>query len=184
MAETAESKWSQLPKDLLHNISKTFNTHLDVISVRSVCSSWRSSIPPFKKNPPLPLNLPFPIAPNPALNPNRRGHFSLTQSTIYILQNPNSSKSTASASKPWLIRVEETRRGKLRPLNPLSRILTENTPVAYPKSLNLLDTRISEIGKQSPPLGFGTSSFLFFYGIILFSYSDLCVNFERTRLSL
>ncbi|KAM7506446.1 hypothetical protein LguiA_016899 [Lonicera macranthoides] len=152
MMETAESKWSQLPKDLLLTVSEIFSTTspLHILILRSVCSSWRSSVPPtpFLKNSSLPLNLPFPIAPNPALHPQRQGHFSLTKSTIYILQNPNLSNTSTSIppdSKPWLIRIEETREGKLRLLTPLSRIFSYL--VGYPKSLNLQDTRVTEIGR-------------------------------------
>ncbi|KAE8009938.1 hypothetical protein FH972_006343 [Carpinus fangiana] len=39
--------WSGLPKELLEVIGKILDSRLDVLRSRSVCSSWRSSIPPF-----------------------------------------------------------------------------------------------------------------------------------------
>ncbi|KAA8547562.1 hypothetical protein F0562_003991 [Nyssa sinensis] len=152
MADLDTVQWSQLPKDILTMmIAKGLNTRLDNLRLRSVCSSWRSSVPPFKKTPPLPLTLPFPIAPNPALNRKRRGHFSLTESTIYLVEpprkNPKSNTSKSKTSSGWLLRVEEAENGKMHPLNPLSKIMTEHVLKTFPKSLNLLNFRITEIGK-------------------------------------
>ncbi|KAK3018052.1 hypothetical protein RJ639_005177 [Escallonia herrerae] len=93
---------------------------------------------PLLSSPPLPL--PFPISPNPHLHRLRRGHFSLSDSTVYLLQ-------PLTTSKAWLIRIEEDgKNGKFRPLNSLSRTLSEHVPKSFPKVLNLLNFRVTEIG--------------------------------------
>ncbi|KAK2988252.1 hypothetical protein RJ640_028636 [Escallonia rubra] len=146
MSDSVESRWSHLPSNLLHSISKLLDTRADTLRLRSVCAAWRSYIPPFKPTyPPLPPTLPFPISPNPHLHRLRRGHFSLSDSTVYLLQPLTTYKSTIS--KAWLIRIEDGKNGKFRPLNPLSRTLSEHVPKSFPKVLNLLNFRVTEIGK-------------------------------------
>ncbi|XP_019242788.1 PREDICTED: putative F-box protein At5g60060 [Nicotiana attenuata] len=55
--------WSDLPKELVERIGKFLDTHIDVLRLRAVCSTWRSSLPPFKNSPSLPLKLQVPIIP-------------------------------------------------------------------------------------------------------------------------
>ncbi|KAH7852498.1 hypothetical protein Vadar_025557 [Vaccinium darrowii] len=184
MAETttetpaATDLWYRLPADILQSIAKRLNYKANAASsssspnrinalglLRSVCKSWRSSIEkPSSSSLLLPLTLPFPIVPNPYLNPNScRGYFSLTQSTIYFLLQPlppSSSSSllhgttTNTGGCCWLLRVQEppsqnNNRCKIyHPLNPLSKLGAERVPkAAFPESLNLLDVGIVEIGK-------------------------------------
>ncbi|XVF76377.1 hypothetical protein PTKIN_Ptkin13bG0261700 [Pterospermum kingtungense] len=48
--------WTQLPPELLALLANCLDTRFDVLRFRSVCSSWRASVPP--KLYPLPINLP------------------------------------------------------------------------------------------------------------------------------
>ncbi|KAF7142959.1 hypothetical protein RHSIM_Rhsim05G0073700 [Rhododendron simsii] len=153
-----QQQWSLLPREILITIAKCLNkttataARVDTLRLRSVCKSWRSSIPTFKQQQEtlhFPLSLPFPISPNP--NHNLRGRFSLAQSSIYFLQpapSSPSSSSSKSSSLPWLLRVEEkdADKGRWKPLNPLSKVSTDSIPKWFPKSLNLLDLRFSQIG--------------------------------------
>ncbi|TYI43958.1 hypothetical protein ES332_A01G203600v1 [Gossypium tomentosum] len=53
--------WSRLLPELVVLIAKCLEARLDILRFRSVCSSWRSSVPlPPKLNPLLPTNLPLP----------------------------------------------------------------------------------------------------------------------------
>ncbi|KAL3722760.1 hypothetical protein ACJRO7_035031 [Eucalyptus globulus] len=40
------AEWSQMPEDLLRLIARRLDTQFDVLRLRSVCSSWRSSVAP------------------------------------------------------------------------------------------------------------------------------------------
>ncbi|KAF5453845.1 hypothetical protein F2P56_023563 [Juglans regia] len=124
--------WSDLPKELLPCIGKSLKSSSEVLRFRSVCASWRSSIPSFREiSPSLPLPFPSPIG--------QGGEAFVSLTTFYRLElaheNPN-------PSKGWLIRVEESEPGKLRFLNPLS-----GRPISAPKVINLLDFRVLEVSK-------------------------------------
>ncbi|CAK8561893.1 unnamed protein product [Lathyrus sativus] len=139
--------WSQLPIELWPMIGKYLDNHIDVLRFRSVCESFRSSIPPSLPNSPsFPLQIPHPI------------HISLithlNQSTIYLIEPTDASfnsNSPSSSSKGWLIKVQES---KNQPLSLLSPISDRN--FSYPPSsdstslmpLNLLRYRVIEICKS------------------------------------
>ncbi|KAH7848661.1 hypothetical protein Vadar_005855 [Vaccinium darrowii] len=92
--------WSELPPDLLTSIGKRLDNRIDVLRFRSICSSWRSSLPFGTWPPRLPLTLPFPIIPH--RYPHPRGHYTFTQATVYRLQplhNPSDSR-----PKAWIIK--------------------------------------------------------------------------------
>ncbi|KAB1223723.1 hypothetical protein CJ030_MR2G004729 [Morella rubra] len=143
MGERVE--WSDLPKELLPIIGKSLETRVDVLRFRSVCSSWRSSIPPFRVNSPR-----FPVKfPHPCSSSLDLGLTYLCQSALYRLQTLNPSTSTSSSSssnKGWLIKVEESNPGELRLLEPLSNIQIRSFPL-NPHTLNLLNCRIVELTK-------------------------------------
>ncbi|KAM4129012.1 hypothetical protein ACJW30_02G212400 [Castanea mollissima] len=127
-------EWSELPKELLPTIGKKLDTRIDIVRFRSVCSTWRSSIPLFRSNSPrFPLIFPSPLR-TPAY---------LCQSTIYRLQSLN--PSSTSSNKAWLIKVEQDSNsgGKFRLFDPIS-----NRRTRYPnKTLNLFDFRLVELTK-------------------------------------
>ncbi|KAM1261513.1 hypothetical protein ACFX14_026745 [Malus domestica] len=130
--------WTNLPHQLPPLIADRLQTHLEHLRFRSVCSSWRSSIPRFQSsNHP---RFPFPLSQGPAAF--------LSHTTVYLLRpdpDPNANRSASSSStssfKGWLLKLEESS-GKIRLLNPItsSRIgyLNDGVPV-NPMDLNLLD---------------------------------------------
>ncbi|KAJ9172598.1 hypothetical protein P3X46_015815 [Hevea brasiliensis] len=133
------SRWTDLPKELLETISKCLDFRVDVLRFRSVCTSWRSSVPfpSFDEDiPPLILKLPMPIGVDAVLS----------QATICRMEFSRQSKnSSSSESKPkaWLTKIGETKLGKLKFFHPLS-----NSQVRYsPIMLNLLDFRFFVLSK-------------------------------------
>ncbi|XP_070049355.1 putative F-box protein At5g60060 [Nicotiana tomentosiformis] len=141
--------WSDLPKELLERIGKFLDTHIDVLRFRAVCTTWRSSLPPFKNSPPLPMKIPFPLL-NPYPDDTAKPEFyHLIDSTVYLVQPPDGAASIANSScKGWLIKVIKTADGKLRVLNPLTDRLIKDLPDNMPKVLNLLDFRVSQVCKS------------------------------------
>lgn len=135
--------WSDLPEELLRYIGKSLDAGIDVLRFRSVCASWRSSIPPLRQISPR-----FPFA---SSNGKAVDAF-VSQSTIYRLEpsdeNPNPSASSSSSSKAWLIKVEQSETGQIvRLLNPLSCLHTRFLPASFPKLINLMDFRVIEVSK-------------------------------------
>ncbi|PNX72199.1 F-box family protein [Trifolium pratense] len=140
--------WSQLPIDLWPKIGKSLDNHIDVLRFRSVCESFRSSIPHSLPNSPsFPLQLTHPIN-------NRVIPTFLNLATIYLIKPTHESSSTnlsSSSSKGWLIKVEESNNHPLRSLlGPIS-----DRKLSYPLSnnaslmlLNLLNYRVIELCKS------------------------------------
>ncbi|KAH0971022.1 hypothetical protein GBA52_023178 [Prunus armeniaca] len=139
--------WTNLPPQLYQLIAQNLKTHIEVLRFRSVCSSWRSSIPPFCAS--ISPNFPFPHGPTGFLS----------QITVYLTRpfpdpdpnpnpNPSSSSSTPS-SKGWLLKLEECA-DKIRLLNPITnwRVSSVKDDVARnPTDLNLVDLNMVELGK-------------------------------------
>ncbi|GMN28836.1 hypothetical protein TIFTF001_002187 [Ficus carica] len=150
----SRAEWSDLPKELLETIAGHLQTKTDVCRFRSVCKSWRLSVPPFKNPFFFPLCLPFfePI--------NRHQAFlSLTQSTLYYLNQPSLSPSSSS-SRGWLVKIREGRDDLQNHLiNPLSPLKICPFPDPFPKTLNLSNFRVFEVAKcyglQFPNGSFG-----------------------------
>ncbi|CAK8561895.1 unnamed protein product [Lathyrus sativus] len=139
--------WSQLPIVLWPKIGKYLDNHIDVLRFRSVCESFRSSIPPSLPNSPyFPLQVPHPI------HISQNTH--LNQSTIYLIEPTDAtstSNSSSSSSKGWLIKVQESKNLPLSLLSPIS-----DRKLSYPQSnnntafklWNLLDCRVIELCKS------------------------------------
>nr|XP_023890191.1 F-box protein SKIP23-like [Quercus suber] len=152
---TANSpQWSGLNRDLLEKIAKCIDTRTDVLHFHAICTTWRSSIPlpPKTSLPPL-IKLPFPIGPNPRLNPKHRGHFTLKESTIFSIE-PITKISTSYyyTTKTWLIKIEfltasNEPNTKVLLKEPLSSFAFEGLNQKLPKVLNLLDYKDSEVSK-------------------------------------
>ncbi|XP_062165311.1 putative F-box protein At1g65770 isoform X1 [Alnus glutinosa] len=138
--------WSDLPTELLPAIVKSLDTRIDVLRFRSVCSSWRSSVPPFHANSPrFPLKFPNPstlTGPPPLPIPPAF----LCQSSLYYIQPLNPSTSSSS-NKWWLMKVEESDSGKLHLVDPLLTTGLIRYSVHTPKTLNLLNFRMVEFAK-------------------------------------
>ncbi|XP_058752487.1 F-box protein SKIP23-like [Vicia villosa] len=99
--------WSELPKDLLHLISEKLNSDFYILRFRSVCSTWRLSIP--KPHNHFPLKLP---------------HFSrrnkLYNHSIFLIKPP-ATPNQQTLYRPWLVRICRTSTGKFNLCHPLSR---------------------------------------------------------------
>ncbi|KAJ7981239.1 F-box protein [Quillaja saponaria] len=144
-------KWSDLPKDLLALITaKHLNSRPDILRVRAVCSSWRSSISLSNNSTPcFPLRVPVPTC--LCRCPCSSFCFLLTESILYLIQAPDkipeASNSESINKVSWLVRVEHSAEpGKLRCADPLDPSIFVN-PSGIPKLLNLLEYRVSEVSR-------------------------------------
>ncbi|KAF7829019.1 F-box protein SKIP23-like [Senna tora] len=144
--------WSDLQTELLLDIARRLHSRFDRLRFRAVCHSWRSLLPPpdrtsLPSSPP--LRLPFPMGPNPNMDPNRRGYFKLVESTVYFLQPLKKISDPWKTSKCWLLRIEESENnlGKVRLIDTLVGIAFRNLSPPLPEALNLLDYKISEVTK-------------------------------------
>ncbi|OMO91935.1 hypothetical protein COLO4_18004 [Corchorus olitorius] len=132
--------WSQLPPELLTLITKRLETRLAVLRFRSVCSSWRSSIPP--KLYPLPKFLPS----------KTKGRFEyslshITRNTIYLVRLPGNQTSDPRCC--WLVKIRDgTDRVGMRLLNPLSDSELKPLPVNFPKVFDLTSFQVIELGHE------------------------------------
>ena len=122
-------EWSDLPKELLPTIGKSLDTRIDIVRFRSVCNSWRSSIPS-NNSPGFPLKFPNPYLPTSATQAQAPAY--LCESTIYRIQRLNPS---TSSNKAWLVKVEQDSNsgGKLRFFDPIS-----NRRTRYPNKTELI----------------------------------------------
>ncbi|MCD7463308.1 hypothetical protein HAX54_050318 [Datura stramonium] len=124
------AEWSQLPRELVDLISKHLSTETDFLRFRSVCSSWRSSVPPK----PYPSSLSrFPILPNNGIAENSWG-FKLSKAPLYLLRSPNGT--TSSGNHGWIIKLDRENPQRMRLLNPLSRSQFKPLPSNFPKILD------------------------------------------------
>ncbi|XP_056684345.1 F-box protein SKIP23-like [Spinacia oleracea] len=139
--------WSELPPKTLALIGKRLESRIDICKFRSVCKNWRASLP-LSKNPNF-LNPFFPRQiPNPVSLPfNNQGYdnIDLVPITVFLVK-PLDSQLHFDA-KGWILTVEERQPGKLRLLYPISRDPISILQKSIPKTLNLSNFRVSEIGK-------------------------------------
>ncbi|KAL6547495.1 hypothetical protein OROMI_023216 [Orobanche minor] len=87
--------WANLLKDLIRVISKRLYTSIEIIILRSVCSSWRDSIPSFFKREPTYYKKD---------TPSGVERYILDENWVYIMQDL-----TPGSSSCWFIRLEKTR---------------------------------------------------------------------------
>ncbi|KAJ8765099.1 hypothetical protein K2173_010582 [Erythroxylum novogranatense] len=133
-------EWANLPKDLLEQVSKCLETSTDLLRLRSVCSSWRSSVGP---KPHLSSgNLRF--LPNDGISHTSFG-FCLSKRTVFRIGLPGSNDQGDTVG--WLVKVEEDAPRK-QLLNPLSRYKMNALPNRFPRVLDLLNLRVCELGKE------------------------------------
>ncbi|CAM8987295.1 unnamed protein product [Rhodiola kirilowii] len=140
--------WSQLPKDLLIQIAESLDAPFDVFRFRSVCSTWRTSVPP------KPRRLPnrFPILPNDGIS-NTTWGFHLSKRTIYRISIPHpdsgsDSPSSSTESYHWIVKIEEDVPDKMHLLNPLSGVRFKPLPSSFVRNLDILKFRVSELGQE------------------------------------
>ncbi|KAK8716854.1 hypothetical protein V6N13_044149 [Hibiscus sabdariffa] len=153
--------WSGLPVDLWTKIGQCLDARFDIIRFRSVCKTWRNSLPishprnwylpmkPFNFNDDDPLDVAgdtrrhFFIVDDNSSNEELSSSI-IIRSTVYILRQyptPN------PIPTPWLFKLEESEQGKLRVVNPISDAPVKDLPSNFPKVLNLLDYPILEVNR-------------------------------------
>ncbi|XP_048233698.1 F-box protein SKIP23 isoform X1 [Ricinus communis] len=135
------AEWTNLPKDLLEQISKCFDTSIDILRFRSVCSSWRSSVSPKRRR----LSGTFRILPNDGISCTSFG-FYLTRRTIFLIGVPNSHNQTDPDG--WLVKIEEGIPERKHLLNPLSRYRLNSLPNDFPRVFDLFNFRVFELGQE------------------------------------
>nr|GEV28777.1 F-box protein SKIP23-like [Tanacetum cinerariifolium] len=128
--------WSHLPLELLDLISKHLNFDTDLIKFRSVCTSWRSSITPLTSR--------FPILPNTGISDTTWG-FYLSKRTIFRITRPDPDQEN---DQPWLIKVQKDNPSKTHLLNPLTSHEFQTLLPNWPRSLDLLNFRVLELGQE------------------------------------
>ncbi|KAL8228908.1 hypothetical protein R6Q57_013808 [Mikania cordata] len=129
--------WSQLPRELLDVISTHLISDTDILRFRSVCTSWRSSIQPLTSR--------FPILPYAGISDTTWG-FYLSKRTIFRVGLPDPDPKQTHI--PWLIKVERDNPQKTHLMNPLTG--SESIPLLpnFPRSLSLLNFRVTELGQE------------------------------------
>ncbi|XP_062102726.1 F-box protein SKIP23-like [Humulus lupulus] len=144
------AQWSDLPNELLEIIIDNLHTKTDHTRFRSVCESWRSSALPHQNSVVLPPKVPY-LGP-PHL---RESSLLLTESTVYHLSPPEigSMASTSNSSLwGWIVKIKESQQLGQQPqphlINPLSPLRVHPLPDSFPKVLNSLQFRVSEVTKS------------------------------------
>ncbi|KAG8503767.1 hypothetical protein CXB51_001769 [Gossypium anomalum] len=134
--------WFQLPPELVVLVAKCLEARFDILRFRSVCSSWRSSVPlPPKLNPLLPTNLPLPR--------RGRGEWSLSYisvNTLYLIRSSRANQTEAPAC--WLAKIRDAthhHRVEMQLLNPP---WLERPPRNFPKVLDLTNFQVLELGHE------------------------------------
>ncbi|KAF3450401.1 hypothetical protein FNV43_RR06482 [Rhamnella rubrinervis] len=130
MDSSAPSRWSTLENQILQGITKRLDCiRTQILMLRAVCSAWRSivSIPPNTFSPKgSTLKLPSPNNSFYDLN-HHEACCLLKESTIYYVEPltevPGDPK---NSMKYWFVRIEETESGKVRLMDPLSRLTKKN----------------------------------------------------------
>ncbi|MBA0706479.1 hypothetical protein Golax_018585 [Gossypium laxum] len=131
--------WSQLPQELLVLIAERLEARFDVVRFRSVCCSWRSSVPPKI----------YPFHPTYLRTRGRLvGSLShITRYTFYLLRSSRGDETEAPAC--WLVKIGEGSHGvKMQLLNPFSDSKLESLPRNFPKVLDLTNFQVIELGHQ------------------------------------
>ncbi|PNX79979.1 F-box family protein [Trifolium pratense] len=138
----APPDWSQLHRDILQHISKTLNSEFYQIRFRSVCSSWRSSIP---KNHHHHLNLPlkFPIPSDDDSNSNSNSNFHLSKRNVFLITPPPNQKQTLH---PWLIKIGPDSKQQTHLWHPLSR--DKKLPFHFHDVIDFNQHRVIHLGTE------------------------------------
>ncbi|KAK4378183.1 hypothetical protein RND71_000045 [Anisodus tanguticus] len=141
------SEWSQLPRELIDLISKHLSTEIDFLRFRSVCSSWRSSVPPK----PYSILSRFPLLPaNNGIDVNS-WRFKLSKSPLYLLRSPNQTTSSVNQSNNnhvWIIKHDRENPQRMRFLNPLTRSQFKPFPLNLLKILDSSQYPILELCQE------------------------------------
>lgn len=135
------SQWSDLPLDILELISDRLDDDdssetVDLLCLRSVCATWRISLPLSNnnKNNPLskfPKHLPFWSS-----SSSSSGFFTVKQSNVYELEAPSIPNTS------WLVKLQETSPGKMRVLDLFSNDKICFLPENFPENIDLQESHV------------------------------------------
>ncbi|XP_021731307.1 F-box protein SKIP23-like [Chenopodium quinoa] len=127
--------WSNLPLELLDLIASKFDTPFVTCPLRSVCFTWRFSIP---------QSLPIFFPPIKIFNSNvHHCDLRLTKQTFFQL-----SPSFDHDASEWLIKTEEHSPGALHLFNPFSRTLIKQLAPNLPRKFDLTNIKIKELDSE------------------------------------
>ncbi|KAK2632888.1 hypothetical protein EUGRSUZ_L00945 [Eucalyptus grandis] len=143
MEGTGKRPWSDLPPEILSMIGNRLHTRTDVPRFRSVCCSFRSSIPPPRRD-----ALRFPLR----IPCSRSSHsVFLCDGTVCVLETPDKASSLAVPSPPrsrWLVKFQESSVGDKQLLSLFSQRRITYLPRNFPKIIDSLEFRIVEICRE------------------------------------
>ncbi|XP_031250442.1 F-box/kelch-repeat protein At2g24250-like [Pistacia vera] len=121
-----------------------------MLRLRAVCRSFRATIPLPSGQYPFPHSI---LATTDFLEgpfPDEEDHFDFTVSTVYAIEPLNKTSHTHEEETPqtWVVRVQERNPGRVRIIDPIFGSECKDLSDHLPKSLNLLDYRVTEITKS------------------------------------
>ncbi|KAI6671569.1 hypothetical protein NL676_006454 [Syzygium grande] len=145
MDRTGRRPWSDLPPEILSMIGKRLDARMDVLRFRSVCSSFRSSIPPPRRDA---SRFPFPI---PHLQ-SASSSVILCKSSVCVLETPGGASDSGAPSPPrtrWLVKLQESSLGgDVQLLSLFSQRRITYLPRNFPKVIDSLESRVVEICRE------------------------------------
>ncbi|XP_050376037.1 putative F-box protein At1g65770 [Argentina anserina] len=167
--QSPKVQWCTLPKELWQMIGKFLESRIDILRFRSICSLWRSALPPLDPpdTPPLPLGFPHADNDEPPA--------AVSQTTIYRLQSLIAGEGS-DESLPCLVKFKESTPGEMRLLNPITNWQLRLSINPTIKEFSLLDFRIVELVKLY--------SLKYAYTNIDVPYVNKVVVLPRDRLDL
>ncbi|XP_044507269.1 F-box protein SKIP23-like [Mangifera indica] len=145
--------WTSLPHHILLFIASFLPTPFDVSRLSAVSRLFRYLLPP-----PRPVILKFPrsiltdtdfltgtdLVFNYPINP-KDNIYVFVESVVYAIKPIDKE---ASPTPIWLVKVEESKPGRVQIKDPLTKLWFKNLPKILPKSLNLLDYQVQEITRS------------------------------------
>ncbi|KAI6671571.1 hypothetical protein NL676_006456 [Syzygium grande] len=143
MEGTRKPPWSDLPPEILSMIGDRLRTRMDALRFRSVCSSFRSSIPPPPRVAPprFPLRTPRPFP--PWIPGSTSSALVLRESTVYGLG------AAGGGAARWLLKLQESEElGRMRMISLFSGRRITSLPPEFPEAVDPLQSRIVEICRE------------------------------------
>ncbi|KAL5557441.1 hypothetical protein UlMin_039677 [Ulmus minor] len=142
---------SVLPEEVWSAIGKLLDRRLDLLRFRSVCKLWRSIIPPLSDSSSPPprwlLTLPVRSGRQADDSTTQTAEAFLSQTTVYRIDRPFVDLDSSPSAQGWLVKVEETDKGKMRILDPISSQKIREIPDTISNSCRLLEFRMMELIK-------------------------------------
>lgn len=136
--------WTELPPELIESIAKKLTVYVDYIYFRSICKTWRSSLPkiPFHLAP----QLPWLMLTHSRFSQSHSSFFDLSSNKVHTIYLPEASngRRRCGSSFGWLVFLDET--PSILLLNPLTRSRLQLPSLStFP---NVVSFNYSEIGRE------------------------------------